>query len=627
MILHNISLFRKSMVFSFAFILLNVGLSAQTKTNDSIPSPNYKKVLKTTLNDFIQEKSNWKEQDTIYEYFSMFDVTQNQRFCYSNLGNIGSSHRMLDYKSTDFGFRFKDFPLSEYLVAKNNIPIYKPSSPYTQIYYVTGTGKLHFLGGLHAQQIKQFLLGLNFGLINSLGVYQRQKTNVSGASAYLNYSSKNQRYGITSAYFFNKISLQENGGLAIDSLFENNLEPFRAGMPINFQNAQNSYTEHHVSITQYYSPFNTKDSIRQLFNFGSLVHSLDFSKGKWIFSEEGIDSLSMPIIYRDSANTRDSSGYIKFSNDIEWRNDFLFIVKNNPMHLFTRWGLMHQFIEVSDSIVTKYDQSIQAHASFILQYDSTFSAQYYLNYILSGYGKNAYNHDFNVDYQIAKNQILRFGLKHRSNPVAYTQNIYHSNYNQWQNDFKQVVESSASLNYENKIVEAGVEGLIVSNYVYLNAVCQPEVYNEKINIFRAWSSIMLKWGILRSKTMLTYNSNNADSILMFPDFTARERLYFVFPMFHNGMIANAGVDAVYMPSYTAAFYNPSMFDFYLNPSKKIGNYVYVDVFVGFKVKRFNFFFKLINAPNGLLPYNYYSTPSYPLPDRQFKLGFSWRFYD
>ena len=207
---------------------------------------------------------------------------------------------MLDYQSSPFGFRFKDIPLSQYLVTKSNIQIYNPSSPYTRIYYVTGSGKLHHIGGNHAQKIKNLLIGLNFSLINSLGIYQHQKTNLSEVSVYANYQKSNLRYGATMVYYFNNINLQENGGLAIDSLFDNNIETYRAGMPVNLEKAQNKLVDNNLFFTHFYRLSKSHDSINSFFNVGSIVHTVDLSKGKWIYSDEEIDSTAAPFFYRDS---------------------------------------------------------------------------------------------------------------------------------------------------------------------------------------------------------------------------------------------------------------------------------------------------------------------------------------
>lgn len=601
-------------------------LFAQTeKKHDSIPSPNYKVVSVTNIEDFIQAEPNWVEQDTAFNSFSEYDASKNQRFCFSTLGNFGSSHRMLDYQSSPFGFRFKDIPLSQYLVTKSNIQIYNPSSPYTRIYYVTGSGKLHHIGGNHAQKIKNLLIGLNFSLINSLGIYQHQKTNLSGASVYANYQKSNLRYGATMVYYFNNINLQENGGLAIDSLFDNNIETYRAGMPVNLEKAQNKLVDNNLFFTHFYRLSKSHDSITSFFNVGSIVHTVDLSKGKWIYSDEEIDSTAAPFFYRDSLNTLDSLGLIRVSNNLEWKNSFRFNHSNRK--LFTYWGINHEYINVGDYKFHHIYQNILVNASWLLKWDSLFTIGYKMNYILSGYGKNGYEQKVDFSYKMLANNYLNLEFSNSVNPPAYFVNNYHSNYYEWQNDFKPTRETKIGLIFLNKFTETGMEALQVKNYVYFNQNFQPAIYEENINIFRAWTIINLKWKAINSQTKLTYHFDNADSLLMCPDYTIREKLFFVFPLFRNAMIANTGIDLFYVPKFTSAYYNPSLFDFYLNTKKEIGNYIYVDLFAGFKVKRFNFFVKLINAPKGLLQYNYYSSPNYPLPDRQFRIGFSWRFYD
>ena len=60
---------------------------------------------------------------------------------------------------------------------------------------------------------------------------------------------------------------------------------------------------------------------------------------------------------------------------------------------------------------------------------------------------------------------------------------------------------------------------------------------------------------------------------------------------------------------------------------KTGNFVMLNVFLNFKVKRANLFVKGVNIAQGLFGYNYIQTPHYPLWDRCVRFGVSWRFFD
>ena len=163
------------------FVLLtNTVLLAQVETvsdsyTDSTQSPNYMPVFEGLMMNYKTGNPEWQQVDTTLELFSDFDKAYNQRFYSATLGNIGQSHRVLDYEFEPFGIRFKKIPLPNYLYSEQNVPVFKPNSPYTVVSYVAGSNKHHLLHGVHAQEINNFSLGATFNVISCLGAYQQQR--------------------------------------------------------------------------------------------------------------------------------------------------------------------------------------------------------------------------------------------------------------------------------------------------------------------------------------------------------------------------------------------------------------------------------------------------------------------
>ena len=60
---------------------------------------------------------------------------------------------------------------------------------------------------------------------------------------------------------------------------------------------------------------------------------------------------------------------------------------------------------------------------------------------------------------------------------------------------------------------------------------------------------------------------------------------------------------------------------------KYGNYPFIDFFINTKIKAVRAFFKIDHLNSGWIGNKYQMTPNYPMNDRAFKLGISWRFYD
>jgi len=70
---------------------------------------------------------------------------------------------------------------------------------------------------------------------------------------------------------------------------------------------------------------------------------------------------------------------------------------------------------------------------------------------------------------------------------------------------------------------------------------------------------------------------------------------------------------------------PALRQFYLQNEKKTGNYIYADFFINCKIQRVRFFVKYQHFNAGLMGYNYYMIPHYPMQDAAFKFGMSWIF--
>ncbi|MGI6320946.1 MAG: putative porin [Bacteroidales bacterium] len=151
------------------------------------------------------------------------------------------------------------------LISKSIIHLH----PFSRLYFATGIPKLQYFGGTHAQSVKNFNFGVDFQVINSLGTYQRQRVTMGSASTYLKYVTNNKKYGILASFQFNQFTAQENGGIADDSLFTYNEEPFRPGMPININTkAENKYLDNEFALTHYFDFLAKNDSTISKFTFG-----------------------------------------------------------------------------------------------------------------------------------------------------------------------------------------------------------------------------------------------------------------------------------------------------------------------------------------------------------------------
>ncbi|MCX6297094.1 MAG: hypothetical protein NTX97_13740 [Bacteroidetes bacterium] len=117
------------------------------------------------------------------------------------------------------------------------------------------------------------------------------------------------------------------------------------------------------------------------------------------------------------------------------------------------------------------------------------------------------------------------------------------------------------------------------------------------------------------------------TVIRVPEFILNHSLYYENDLLNNAMSIQIGVSVFLVSNYYADSYMPATAQFYIQDDKKYGNYPFIDFFINAKIKSVRIFFKIDHLNSGWMGNGYVQTPHYPLNDRAFKIGISWRFYD
>jgi hypothetical protein len=138
--------------------------------------------------------------------------------------------------------------------------------------------------------------------------------------------------------------------------------------------------------------------------------------------------------------------------------------------------------------------------------------------------------------------------------------------------------------------------------------------------------------------MKNYSSLNSDMsvryqyvpdlvVIRLPEWFGNMSLYYEGSLFKKAMFLQIGASVFYSSDYYANAYMPATGQFYLQSEKKYGNYPYIDVFLNVRIKTVRVFIKVDHLNSGWSGSNYMLAPHYPMNDRLFKFGVSWRFWD
>lgn len=582
--------------------------------------------------------------DTSLVDFEEYDPLDKKVPFHASLGNVGLAYKNLKFKNhVNTGFDYGIRAFDAYFYDMDEVRYFINPRPYTRLSYVTGASKEQLFEVHHDQRLyKRLALGVDFELINSLGTYQRQKSDDVCVAGKAQFFSDDLRYGAAANYTFGRVKVRENGGIKYDSVYEQDIEPNRSIIEVNLTEAENLLRESGVYLQQYFQLSGRKkqkfvpDSLKperkkiQL-RFGRISHSFNFKRYSQLYTDRTPDIDYYPATYIDSTNTYDSVFYKKIENTFSWSNAD-YIDRLTPQPLLLMVGIRHQIAEVRDSVKTSSFASIIPYGELRISPLPLFNIHARANYVLSG---ESYQGDYHL-YALAKLEILRkkpyktafnFLLQLDNHEAPYFYQHYFSNHFQWNNSFSKVSTNKVSAFITQKTLRLGADFIRMSDYVYIGEDTLPAQHNPGISLFKAYFDYLFRFGKFDLNTRVLYQKASEEDIIRVPELMTYFTLTFNLNLFKGALRTRSGFDMYYTTKYYADSYMPAIRSFYLQNEKEVGGFIHANFFIDFNVERTRFFMKMQNILSAFGENNYYQVPHYPLQDMAFKFGLSWRFHD
>lgn len=371
---------------------------------------------------------------------------------FASLGNIGLPVKSLQFKpDIHEGFDYFNTPLELYTYQNKDVKYYRVWMPFTELYYVMGPQKENNLKVIHTQNIMPGLnFGLNFRFINSPGIYEHQASDNKNLYVSTRYTTKNSRYGLVANYIHDKLIVEENGGIQNDSVFEYSLEVNRALIPVNLQNATNTYKKGSIFINQYFNlgnaPSISTDTLgieteKGKFQIGRLTHSFFAERKKYFYAESDSVNISyysgFDELISDSI-TFDSTSVFTIENELLWSN-ISYDEQPENKSVYVYFGLKHQYIEISDTLQKETINQLIPKAGFSVFLLNSFRLNMDGFYILGDKNKSDYSLKANINQylgNIDKNYgLLKINARISKQSPKWFYNKYHGNYLRWENNF------------------------------------------------------------------------------------------------------------------------------------------------------------------------------------------------
>lgn len=592
---------------------------------DSIP-PNKDARALTSDSSVIYQFRAFSDQaegvvdlNTIPDAIQQPDPIRQEGIYFGNLGNIGSSHKFLVYDAVPditFDMGFHAFDLYRLNVA--NAIFYKGYRPYTKVFFTQmgGQGNGIFRGTYGRELSKTLSLHLDFSRMANLGYYQRQKIKHTGLTLGLWYQGMKNRYKAWLMYGSNYNNQQDNGGIATDTLFDNEIYSRREAIPVRLLNADTRYVQYELSYKQLYSLVNPGKPglfylvhqsryVKQTFKFSDTYPNVDFY-GPFYTYPKGL---------RYFSEVKGIQNYFGIQTGIA-SNRRSFIIE--PGVSYNRYNI------TLDSTAYNWNE-LWLHGSLsgsVGPFSLLVQGQYGLldalnSFRLSGEATG----DIGKWATLSAKLILQ---KYAGTSMMYGFNL--SKLPIWEGSPEKTTELAIYANLEIKPVNLNIYArqFVLNNYIYFDQQALVKQLAGAFTINQFGAEHRLKFWKIHFNNKIHFQTKSED-VIRFPEWITTHSLYFDGKIFKNYLQIRPGIDLRYLSSYYADNYMPASGQFYLQDKTKLPDQWLTDVFLGIGIANFQGFVKMENVTNWVKKGIQYYVPFYPQPEAKFRIGLQWQF--
>lgn len=624
---------------------------AQVK--DSLPGF----IKKDTLRIFWvnEDAFNFKYTDQFYQKIDTSIIGIQKKFLLKSVipfaatfSNSGLAYRNLEFQSNySFGFTSSHQYYKDYFLTDENAKYFNVVSPYANLFLMMGPKREQIFNLVFTRNFKKNLnLSANYKLIHSLGTYQRSKSDDAFVQFTGNYSTKNKRYIAIGNYFYNRMKVQESGGIKNDSDFTHNIEPNRSLIGVNLNNPDNAalsnFAENHIKesgvfVKQFYflgfGGRMENDSSKvstPYYGLGRITHSFLFKNQSYVYIDAQPLSGFYPVAIINNKKTDDSIHTKTFENTISWSN-LKFEDICDCQHLITRFGLKHRYVKLYSYKTDTTLSSIIPEASMIFKPISSIELSANAFYIINGYNKDDYSlTGMLVKYiksdSSSNNSVgLKFDL-FRQSPFWFDQKYFGNNFS-WDYHFNATTVQKASIFFKNKGFDVSLNYYQIKNIIYYDNYARPKQFTDYSELLQFKVVKDFKWRKWELDNNIVYQKNFNEDIVRVPNFMTNNAFCFTQDLLKKALTMQFGLEMTLMSSYKELAWMPANRVFYLQNESKTDNYPFIDLFINIKIKRALIYLKMDHLNSGIMGYNYFLIPHYPMSDRAVKFGVSWSFYN
>lgn len=554
---------------------------------------------------------------------------------YLSKGVVGQSHLPLLFTRGD-GIDFEPKPDINigYKKSQRTVNMLIAQNPYSRLSYGSSLNNDYQVSVSHSQNVApRWNVAFDYTLINPEGVYAHSSSTNHYLDFTTNYYSRDSRYQVQGGVIWQHFTMEENGGLAADSVFTMRLQSNRAGIPVTYEDLVSKDKELIIFAHQ---SFNT---VRQLprYEYHTEVVMLDSIAD----STTTVDTIPAPrpkvlnsgVFGFDIAVESDTLHYGRrqlwqhYSSLLYWTNDAYMNYRwPNPLKI-TIGAKPEHFKSHIDSIGTDEFASISPFAKAELNITNRFSL------IFSGEKRFASNKNMNALRLAIETAFEMDSIRRVAASVALQQApaelIFHQHAAIMSLPLALMKVNKYELGYtRDSVLDLRLTARNVANNVWIesNGITTQSTANAWL--LQAKMKMTLKWHHWHYDMQQILQYSTDEEQIRVPLWATKNSIYADVDLFAKALKVQIGLDVRYHTAYYADAYQPYGGYFYRQNETKIGNYIWGDVFINLQVKRATIYAKVghLNAVWETSP-NYFLLPHYPGQKLGLIYGVVWRFFD
>jgi hypothetical protein len=504
----------------------------------------------------------------------------------------------------------------------------------------------------HSQNINRYFnVGLIFDVIFSVGQYNYQLSDNKNLLFHSSYIR--EKYKAYFAAGINNLNSNENGGI-LDGVDLKTIEPKDVQTHLGGLNKAKSLLKNrNLLLVQRFTlgkkTNSTKDTIPGSENRkksgvnGTFSHILTWETNKRTYTDNNPKSGFYDSVYFNNIITHDSlfSGVIKNTIRFDLSTD-----ETRKFRLGAGFGFRNEIAGYSQ-IVPTHDSLLSDTINWKNNSNAVLGRLY--NNIGANFGWVATGEfyitghragDFNISGEINKSfnwkkgvsSLNLFGGISNTQP-SFWYNQWGSNHFEWKNNFLKELRVNAGAGFSYPAIMAAIKFnfAVINNYIDFATDGFPSQYNGGISVAAlSAQKEFIFWKLHLSNNLLMQKSSNS-LVLDLPLITIKTAVFlehnFFFKFTNGHLNTQLGADVFYNSSYYAYAYMPATGRYYRQNASLTGNYPFINAFINIKLKRTRIVIMYDHVNSGMMGYDYFMVPSYPMNIRMFKYGLAWTFYD